>query len=78
MRLALARMLIEAPDLLLLDEPTNNLDIESIELLEAALADYDGALIVVRHDAVFPDAIGIEERIAPNVDRRLFDVPRSR
>ena len=71
-------MLIEAPDLLLLDEPTNNLDIESIELLEAALAGYDGALIVVSHDAVFLDAIGIEERLVPNVDRRLFDVPRSR
>ncbi|MEC7762672.1 MAG: ATP-binding cassette domain-containing protein [Pseudomonadota bacterium] len=49
-----------APDLLILDEPTNHLDIEAVEVLEAALADYPGALLVVSHDTAFLDAIGID------------------
>jgi len=51
------------PQLLILDEPTNHLDLASIEAIEAALAGYDGALLVVSHDADFLDAIGAERRI---------------
>lgn len=53
----------EPVQLLILDEPTNHLDIDNIETLEAALRDFDGALIVVSHDAAFLDAIGIDHRI---------------
>ena len=61
--LAIAMAGSPPPQLLILDEPTNHLDVDSIETLEAALQDYDGALLVVSHDAAFLDAIGIEEAI---------------
>jgi ATPase subunit of ABC transporter with duplicated ATPase domains len=51
------------PDLIVLDEPTNNLDIQSIEILAAALEGYAGTLIVVSHDEAFLQQIGIERTI---------------
>jgi len=49
-RVALAELCLSAPDVLILDEPTNNLDIESIDALSAAIADYKGGVIIVSHD----------------------------
>jgi ATPase subunit of ABC transporter with duplicated ATPase domains len=49
--------------LLILDEPTNHLDLEAIEAVEAGLAAYDGALLVVSHDEAFLDAIAITRRV---------------
>ncbi|MBR1574418.1 MAG: ATP-binding cassette domain-containing protein [Bacteroidales bacterium] len=57
MRIELAKILLQSPDLLLLDEPTNHLDIESIEWLEDYLKNYRGALMLVSHDRRFLDNV---------------------
>ena len=56
-RLALAKMLLEKPNLLVLDEPTNHLDIETISWLENYLVNYSGALLIVSHDRYFLDKV---------------------
>lgn len=56
-RVALAQVLIDAPDLLLLDEPTNHLDYEAIQWLEHYLKSYTGSLLMVTHDRYFLDRV---------------------
>lgn len=70
LRAALACLLCGSnpPRLLILDEPSNHLDLESLEAVEAALAGYDGALLVVSHDADFLAAIGVERSLRPGRD----------
>ncbi len=57
MRIELAKILLQRPDILLLDEPTNHLDIESIQWLENFLVTSNGAIILVSHDRAFIDAV---------------------
>ncbi len=56
-RVALCKLLLQAPDLLLLDEPTNHLDAESVEWLEKHLAQYAGTVLAVTHDRYFMDNV---------------------
>ena len=65
MRLMLCCLTIanESPDMIILDEPTNNLDIQNIEILTAAINQYKGTLIIVSHDAIFLEEVGITRNI---------------
>ena len=62
-RTAIAAMVAAKAELLLLDEPTNHLDFESLEVLEAALREYPGAIVAVSHDRAFLEAIGTDRRV---------------
>lgn len=53
----------QSPDIIILDEPTNNLDIQNIEILTAAINEYQGTLIVVSHDNNFLEQINVERTI---------------
>lgn len=59
-RLALAKLLLQKPDILILDEPTNHLDIETLAWLENYLQGYAGALLIVSHDRYFLDKVASE------------------
>lgn len=73
MRIALAKLLLEKPNLLLLDEPTNHLDIEAIEWLENYLKEYEKAFILVSHDRRFLDRV--VNRITELENAKLTDYP---
>ena len=54
----------KAPDMIILDEPTNNLDLQNVEILTNSIKDYHGTLLVISHDEVFLEQIGIDKEIA--------------
>jgi ATP-binding cassette subfamily F protein uup len=68
-RLLLARLFARPANLLVLDEPTNDLDIESLELLESTLQDYDGTLLLVSHDRAFLDNVVTQTLVAEGEGR---------
>lgn len=63
LKAALAKVLLSdpVPHFIILDEPTNNLDLSSLQVLEKALKNYEGALLIISHDEVFLKNVGIEE-----------------
>src|SRR3981189_1130601 len=63
----LARALAKASNLLVLDEPTNDLDLETLDVLEEMLGDYDGTVILISHDRDFLDRV-VTSVIAPEGD----------
>jgi len=71
-RLLLARLFSRPANVLVLDEPTNDLDIETMELLEDLLADYDGTLFLVSHDRAFLDNV-VTQVIAFEGDGKLME-----
>ena len=79
-RVALARELLAdpVPELMILDEPSNNLDLVSVSQLVDALAAYRGALLVVSHDEVFLDQLGLDTRWILSRDEPLVAVPFAR
>jgi len=68
MRVEIAKILLQQPNLVLLDEPTNHLDIDSIQWLEEFLGDYKGAVVLVSHDRAFLD----------NVTRRTIEISKGK
>jgi len=71
-RLALAKMLLQAPELLILDEPTNHLDIDTLAWLESYLGGYRGAVLIVSHDRYFLDqVVNVVYELSRNVCRKF-------
>lgn len=71
MRIELAKLLLQKPDVLLLDEPTNHLDIEAIQWLEEFMETFSGAVVLISHDKTFLD--NITKRTIEIVNQKIYD-----
>ncbi len=71
MRIELAKILLQKPDILLLDEPTNHLDIESIQWLEEFMETYSGSVILISHDKLFLD--NVTNRTIEISNQKIYD-----
>ncbi|MGZ3863018.1 MAG: ABC-F family ATP-binding cassette domain-containing protein [Bacteroidia bacterium] len=71
MRIELAKLLLQKPDILLLDEPTNHLDIEAIQWLEEFMQTYYGAVVLISHDKQFLD--NVTNRTIEIVSKKIYD-----
>lgn len=71
MRIELAKLLLQKPDVLLLDEPTNHLDIEAIQWLEEFMETYTGAVVLISHDKQFLD--NVTNRTIEIVSKKIYD-----
>lgn len=71
MRIELAKLLLQKPDVLLLDEPTNHLDIEAIQWLESFMETFPGAVVLISHDKTFLD--NVTNRTIEIVNQKIYD-----
>ncbi|MGZ3930848.1 MAG: ATP-binding cassette domain-containing protein [Bacteroidia bacterium] len=71
MRIELAKLLLQKPDILLLDEPTNHLDIEAIQWLEEFMETFSGAVVLISHDKTFLD--NVTKRTIEIVNQKIYD-----
>ena len=71
MRIELAKLLLQKPDVLMLDEPTNHLDIEAIQWLEEVMEVFSGAVVLISHDKTFLDTV--TKRTIEIVNQKIYD-----
>ena len=73
-KLLIAQGLLRHPSLIILDEPTNHMDLESIQLLEASLKEYEGALLFITHDKTFLENLSTKRWLFAKSEEQRYTV----